>query len=455
MSVPGIVEGLGMSAKTIRLTVADAHSRHDLVVPADSTVAELLTVGGVDLERYVSTTTSGAAIDLDSEVSVTPGDGGVIWLFDRAAPAPARASRSGRTTEGTGLGRPRWTALALLLVIAVALVVCTVVAPSPLTISVSVTVLLAGAVALLAQPVRDRTTYVAFFAPVLASAAGALALSGFGDAGAMMATGAVAGATAACVRHAAARVHGRIAAGTTGVIAALWSVFAVLNAAAFIADVSATAVAALQVACAAPIFHYMRGAALDVDAGDLIDTPFVIRDAQGIRARPAAEPSPVHADQAAHQFLLARRRSEAGTVTACALALLSSLYALLTLGGPSVEMWCVLGGTLGIGCYLLLTSRSLRDGLARGAAMVAGAVIAVSAATALLTALPLSPLLITLVLVVSGGIVGCLAVPLARDWRSLGWSRTGDIFEAILLALSPAALVYGSGIAGQILEVFS
>ena len=80
-----------MAAKTIRLTIADAHSRHDLVVPADSTVAELLTVGGVDLHRYVGTTTSGAAIELDSEVSVTPGDGGVIWLFDRTATANAGA----------------------------------------------------------------------------------------------------------------------------------------------------------------------------------------------------------------------------------------------------------------------------------------------------------------------------------------------------------------------------
>ncbi|BDZ39584.1 hypothetical protein [Microbacterium suwonense] len=283
----GIVKGLEMSAKTIRLTVADAHSRHDLVVPADSTVAELLTVGGVDLRRYVSTTTSGAAIELDSEVSVAPGDGGVIWLFDReSTPAEPAGSAADATTSPAVRSRGRWTILSLLLALALGLVLCTVIAPTPMTVSVSVAVLLAGSFALLAQPVRDENVHVAYLAPALAAAAGALALSGFADAGAMMAMGMVAGATVACARHARARVHGRAASGDTAVIAVLWSVFAVVNAAGFLAEVSAAAITAVQIACAAPIFHYMRGAALEVDPEDLIDTPYVIRDAQGIRARP-------------------------------------------------------------------------------------------------------------------------------------------------------------------------
>lgn len=444
-----------MSAKTIRLTVADAHSRHDLVVPADSTVAELLTVGGVDLDRYVSTTTSGAAIALDSEVSATPGDGGVIWLFDRTATAQGSAPTAAATPAARSARvRRRWATLTLLLAIALGMVVCTVIAPSPVTVSVSAAVLAAGAIALLAQPVRDENAYVAFFAPLLAAAAGALALAPFSDAGAMMAAGTVTGATAACVRHARARMHGRMASESTAVIATLWSVFAVVNAAGFIAEIPAAAITAVQIACAAPIFHYMRGTALDVPPDDLIDIPYVIRDAQGIRATPAAEPSPVHPDRAARQFLLARRRSEAGTVTACLLALLSALYTLFVVDGRTIETWCVLGGTLGVGCYLLLTSRRLRDALARGAALTGGAVISASAVAALITALQVSPLLVAVILVVCGAIVGCLTVPLARDWRSLGWSRTGDILEGILLALSPAALIYGSGIAEQILEVF-
>src|SRR5690606_37786358 len=202
-------------------------------------------------------------------------------------------------------------------------------------------VLLAGALVLLGQPVLERNAYVAFFAPALAAGAGALALSSFGDAGAMIAAGAVAGATVACARHALGRAHGRLEAGSTAVVAVIWSVIAVLNAAAFIADISAAAITAVQIACAAPLFHYMRGAALEVDAHDLIDTPFVIRDAQGIRARPPAEPSPVRAERAAAQYRLARRRSEAGIVMACAVALLSSLYALTAFGGDSVEAWCV------------------------------------------------------------------------------------------------------------------
>ena len=349
----------------------------------------------------------------------------------------------------------RWTLLALLLMIALAMIACTAIAPSAMTISVSAAVLLAGALVLLGQPVRGRNAYVAFFAPSLAAGAGALALSSFGDAGAMMAAGAVAGATVACARHALARAHGQVEAGSTAVIAVIWSVIAVFNAAAFVADIPAAVVTAVQIACAAPVFHYMRGAALEVDAHDLIDTPFVIRDALGIRARPPAEPSPVRAESAAAQYQLARRRSDAGIVMACAIALLSSLYALPAFGGGSVESWCVLGGTLGIGCYLLLTSRKLRDGVARGAALVTGAVIAALAATSLVIALQISALLVALVLVLAGTVIGCLTAPLSNDWRSLGWSRTGDIVEGLLLALSPAALLYGSGIAGQILEVFS
>lgn len=444
-----------MSAKTIRLTVADAHSRHDLVVPADSTVAELLTVGGIDLKRFVSTTTSGAEIALDSEVAVTPGDGGVIWLFDREAERLSTAKKTRKKPrDGAVPSRQRWTSLALLLALTVGLLIATIVSPSTVTIAVSAAVLLAGAVALVAQPVSEEDAYVGFFAPVLAGAAGALALSAFGDAGAMMAAGTVAGATTACVRHARTRVIAPDLAGATAVIATLWSVFAVVNAAGFIAEIPASAITAVQIACAAPIFHYMRGKALDVEGEDLIDIPFVIRDAQGIRAQPPSEPSPIHADMATRQFQVARRRSEAGTVTACALALLSALYTLTTLPAPSIETWCVLGGTIGVGCYFLLTSRKLRDGLARGAALITGTVLTVLATAALITALQVSPLFVALALVVIGAIIGCITIPLARDWRSLGWSRSGDIFEGIFLALAPAALIYGSGIAGQILEVF-
>ncbi|WP_286299817.1 hypothetical protein [Microbacterium suwonense] len=125
------------------------------------------------------------------------------------------------------------------------------------------------------------------------------------------------------------------------------------------------------------------------------------------------------------------------------------------MGGGTVEAWCVQGGILGVGCYLLLTSRKVRDGLSRGAALITGALMTVLAATTVIVTLQFSALLIALALVVAGVIVGCLTVPLAGDWRSLGWSRTGDIIEALLLAFSPAALVYGSGIAGQILEVFA
>lgn len=444
-----------MSAKTIRLTVADAHSRHDLVVPADSTVAELLAVGGVDLQRYVGTTTSGAAIELDSEVSVTPGDGGVIWLFDRTATAKSGRTSSAKDASPAARSRQHWTLLTLLLTLALAMVACTVIAPGPVTISVSAAVLLAGALVMLAQPVRGRNTYVAYFSPALAASAGALALASFADAGAMMAAGAVAGATVACARHALTRVQGPASASSTAVIAVIWSVLAVVNTAAFIADVPAAAIAAVQIAGAAPLFHYMRGSALDVAADDLIDTPFVLRDAQGIRSRPPVEPSPVHADRAAGQYRLARWRSEAGIVMACALALLSSLYVLPTSTDGSLGSWCVLGGTLGVGCYFLLTSRKLRDGLSRGAALATGAVMAVLTAATLIVTLQFSALVVAVVLVLAGTIVGCLTVPLSGDWRSLGWSRTGDILEGLLLALSPAALLYGSGIAGQILEVFS
>ncbi|GAA3932728.1 hypothetical protein [Microbacterium soli] len=443
-----------MSAKTIRLTVADAHSRHDLVVPADSTVADLFAVGGVDLSRYVGTTASGAALDLADEVSAVPGDGGVIWLFDRTAAAPdgGAARAAGRAAPGLP-ARERWTLLALLLTVASAILAGTIIAPGPVTISVSVAVLLAGALLLLAQPVRESSGHVAFVAPGLAAAGGALAVASFGDAGAMIAAGTIAGATAACARHARTRASGRTESGSTAVIAAIWSVVATVDAAAFLFEITAATIAAVQIAAAAPLFHYMRGSALDVDADDLLDIPFVIRDAPGIRARPPAEPAPVRRDLAAAQYRAARQRSTAGIVMACALALLSSLYALVSFPGGSVASWCVIGGTLGVGCYLLLASRRLRDGSARAAALSTGALVSVLAATALVLALAVPALLVAIVLVPAGIVIGCVTAPLSGGWRSLGWSRTGDILEGLMLALAPAALLYGSGLAGQILEV--
>lgn len=443
-----------MSAKTIRLTVADAHGRHDLVVAADSTVAELLTVGGVDLNRYVGTTTSGAAIDLDSEVSAVPGDGGVIWLFDRAETAAASRSSTKRSAT-SAQSRKNALLLALLLAITAVLVACAAISPTALIVSVTSLLLLAVAVILLVQPVRDSTTYVAFVAPFLAAGAGAAVLAPFGDAGAMMAAGLVLGATAACVRHAQAQMRGPVAAATTAVIAVLWSVVAVLASAGFVVEIPAVTITAVLIAGAVPVFHYVRAAAFDVDPNELIDTPFVIRDAQGLRLATPVEPSPVHAHVATQQYLLARRRSEAGIIMACTLALLSALHTVPSTVGGSIESWCVLGGAMGAGCYFLLTSRMLRDGIARAATLITGTLISVLAAAAILLSLQANGLLVALGLVIAGVIVGCLAVPLSRDWRSLGWSRTGDIIEGLLLALSPAALLYGSGIAGQILEVFS
>ncbi|HZU94966.1 MAG TPA: hypothetical protein VFF85_15165, partial [Microbacterium sp.] len=169
-----------MSAKTIRLTVADAHGRHDLVVAADSTVSELLAVGGVDLRRYVGITTSGAAIDLDSEVSVSPGDGGVIWLFDRTETA-SRAESPAKISSSDG-PQHHPLLLSLLLMITAVLVLCAVIAPTPPIVSASAVLLLAGAVALLTRPVSDSTIYVAFVAPLLGCAAGAVALASFRDA---------------------------------------------------------------------------------------------------------------------------------------------------------------------------------------------------------------------------------------------------------------------------------
>lgn len=445
-----------MSAKTIRLTVADANGRHDLVVAADSTVSELLAVGGVDLRRYVGTTSSGAAIDLDSAVSVTPGDGGVIWLFDRTQTDAGSASGSAATSAAPVIRSARDPLLlALLLLITAILTLCAVISPSPMIVVPCAVLLLVGALSMLAQPVSDSTLYVAYVAPLLGGAAGAVSLAAFQDPGGMIAAGLVAGATVACIRHAQAQVQGPIPRATTAVIAVLWSVFAVIDTAAFLAEIPAATMTAVHIACAVPLFHYMRAAALDVDANELIDTPFVIRDAQGLRSETPVAPSPVHAEGAARQYLIARRRSEAGIVSACALALLSALFAVPAATGHTIETWCVLGGALGAGCYFLLTSRTLRNGISRAAALVTGALISSLAAAALVVSLQPSGLLVALVFVLAGALVGCLTVPLARDWRSLGWSRTGDIVEGLLLALAPAALLYGSGIAGQILEVFS
>ncbi|MCM3778136.1 hypothetical protein [Microbacterium hydrocarbonoxydans] len=445
-----------MSAKTIRLTVADANGRHDLVVAADSTVSELLAVGGVDLRRYVGTTTSGAAIDLDSTVSVTPGDGGVIWLFDRTQTEVGPTSgRTARKDAPLARSHRDPLLLALLLLITAVLLLCAVLTPTPLVVGLSAVTLLGSAVGMLARPVSDSTLSAAYIAPLLGGAAGAVLLAGFHDPGAMIAAGLVAGATIACIRHAQAQVAGTVPRATTAVIAVIWSVFAVVDTAAFLAEIPAAAMTAVHIACAIPIVHYMRAAALDVDPNELIDTPFVIRDAQGLRSGTPVPPSPVHAEAAARQYFIARRRSEAGIVAACTLALLSTLFAVPTAVDRSIESWCVLGGSLGAGFYFLLTSRTVRNGLSRAATLVTGAIVSAVSAAALILSLQPSGLLVALGLLLAGVVVGCLTVPLARDWRSLGWSRTGDIVEGLLLALAPAALLYGSGIAGQILEVFS
>ncbi|MBY0689516.1 hypothetical protein [Microbacterium marinilacus] len=436
-----------MPTSSVRLVLAGSGRRRDLSVPVDATVREVLTSSGVDPSRMGVMSAGGDLLDLDEAVGERMRDGSLLWLFDGdAAAASARAAAAAQRDARRAASPHVGVQAAGLAAVAAAVTAAALIDPSGLGAIVAAGVLGLGALALLLHPSTAEADLPAMLAPVVAFAAGAAAAASTGFPGAVVAVGAVSAATAACVRHGVARLRGQRVQPVTGISAALWVFVALVLSLSFVTEMPAVVAPALLLGTAAPLFRALTSIATTVEDEDLLDMPYLIRDAPGVRTAPSRSPRPVRRRAVERSFAESWRRCDAAATLLSATVAVSAVVLMLLAPSGTVAGWCLVGGTGGVGAFLVLAARGLRAGVTKSAARLGGVTALVAVAVHLSATLPFTPLLSALALLVLGAGVAATILPTAKGWRSLGWSRTGDIVEGTLIALAPAALLYGSGV---------
>lgn len=435
----------------MNLVLAGAGRRRDLTVPSDVTVRELLHASGLDSSRVGVIGPAGDPLPLDVAVGEQAPDGSLLWVFDTSAAVSAsRAADEAQRRRRARSDVPAAVRIALVATLALALTAAAMLQPNSSWTALAVALLALGAGALVFHPAAAASEVLVMLAPVVAFAAGAVALSGSGSATAVLAVGAISAATVACLRHGYARLRAQPVRSITGVGAIVWSTLAVVLTACFLFGMPVHAPAALLLGASPLAFRALTPASVPIEEEDLLDMPFLVRDAPGVRGGLPRPPRRVDRTEVSTTIVEAGRKRDAGAVLLAIITAASAWALLMTVPAGTVSAWCALGGTAGVAAFLALWSRTAHQGMTKVASgiasMAAGAAVIVHVAPLQ----PLLPAVLALSLFACGAIAALLIRAVQKGWRSLGWSRAGDLLEGALVALTPATLLYASGIIDEI-----
>lgn len=439
-----------MSGASVHLVLAGAGRRRDLTVPADVTLRELLVSSGIDVGRVGVVGAAGDPLDLDAALGDATPDGSLLWIYDgSAAGRAALAAREARRRQRPDTARASWQAAGIVAV-AVAATAAAVIHPAGAAVAVAAALLGAAALALVLHPRAEGSDALTLLAPVLGFAAGACAASPLAAPQAVVATAAIAGAAVACVRHGRAMLRQQAVLPVTGISAVLWVAVALVIATMFLAGMPAHAAPALFLAAAPLLFRALAPTSVPIEEEDLLDMPFVIRDAPSVRGGTPRPPRRVRRSEVEATIRDAGRRRDAGALVLGALTATSAWWLLAVTPTHTIGGWCAVGGVAAVAAFLALWSRTAHRGAAKTVAILSAIGTLVPLVAHVLPLIPLSPLVTALALALSGLLAVALMRPVHKGWRSLGWSRAGDILEGFCVALAPAALLYASGIIDEI-----
>ncbi|MGV9768903.1 hypothetical protein ACWDR7_05385 [Microbacterium sp. NPDC003461] len=439
-----------MAGTSVNLVLAGSGRRRDLAVPSDVTVRELLRASGLDPLRMGVIGPAGDPLPLDEPVGEGLSDGSLLWVFDTAAAADAsRAADEAQRRRARAGGHPA-VRVAVLVTLAVALTIAAVLQPQTPWAAVAAAALALGAGALAFHPEAAENDVRAMLVPIVAFAAGAVASSGTASPQAVLTVGAVCAATAACLRHGYGLLRRQPVLPVTGISAVTWTVTAAVLAVCFLFALPTHTPAALLLGAVPLAFRALTPASVPIDEEDLLDMPFLIRDAPGVRETMPRPPRRVARDDIAGTIREAGRRRDSGAILLAAISAVSAWALLDAVPAGTVAAWCALGGVAGVAAFLGLTSRTAHRGITKVATGVGATATLVPLVLHAAPLWPLLPLLLALALVVCGLIAVLLIRPAQAGWRSLGWSRTGDMLEVAFVALTPAVLLYASGIIDEI-----
>jgi hypothetical protein len=303
--------------------------------------------------------------------------------------------------------------------------------------------LVTGALALvlaLARPAARTATTLA--APVLGLAAGIAATDpGTGaDVRLALVVGLIAAAAVSAVRYLTTRAA-RAGDDLAAVLAVGLAVVAVVALGVLLAGLPGTVAAAVLVGLVPVALRALPVLSLSVPDEQLVDLAHVSRTAPTVRGARPRGLGRVNERQVARTVGQAEVRSDAGVLLVCLLPPLLVPPVLTAAPAGSVPGWGALALVVALVAALALQPRAARGDVARWAPRVAAAIVLVE--VALLAGDRLGPLPVTAAVgLLLALLCALLALPLARGWRSVGFSRLADLVEnlGVVLAL-PAALV--------------
>ncbi|MDQ1123578.1 hypothetical protein [Microbacterium trichothecenolyticum] len=444
-----------MSAEVVhgrRVALVDGASRYDLVVPLHASVDDVLRAAAVSPDGIRIVGVAGREIDRATTMRSLD-DGVVLVLVDPSASSGAAAE----PPESPNVARRVPAAWAALAVGGGILALLRLLGGDALTAPVRVPVAFIALAAALASAavfsvaVRDRTATLVPVACLVALAfgGGAALVPDLPASSALVAvfTGllsgsVVAGVTGVLGATAALRAQGRTAAIVAAVLAAIWGLGLLLH-------LDATAPAAVTLGIVPIAQRVLQASLVDVAPGTFVDyarfqtTRWTVRQSL---------PDEVRTIDAADADALVERSAARLTVGVVMLVTAGAASAFTALPSFPGDDPVILGGRIALASTvvlsLLLGSRKSTVPFLRWVERSGAAVVVAAVLVALLPAVTSGLLVIVAGVCLAVGL-GCalLTVPIGRGFRSLGWSRTGDVIEALATALSlPAGMLAAGGV---------
>lgn len=433
-----------------RVALIDGDSRFDLVVPLQARVDDVLRAAGSAPTRHTRVVGISGREILRSTPMTGLDDGAVLVLVDPTASLPGATVRSAEA-RAARVASAWWVLAAGGGILALLRLQSADALPEQVRAPVAALALVAALLAAAVFGLRARTR-TATLAPVV----GVIALA-FGGGVAVVPdlpasadlvavfTGVLSAAIVAGVLGVlgstdALRAQSRTATIVLAMLAAVWGAALLLH-----LDVSAPAAVTLGLVPVAQ--RILQASLVDVAPGTFIDYGRFQSTRWTVRQNLPDEVRTIEADDADALVERSTARLSIGTVLLIAAGAASAFAALPSF--PAGEP-VVLGGRIALAVTvvlaLLLGSRrstvpSLRWVARSGAVVVLAAVL-----WALLPAF--SPELLVAIagiLLLVGLGAALLVIPVGRGLRSLGWSRTGDVFEALATALSLPAGMLAAG----------
>ncbi|MEV7694364.1 hypothetical protein AB0N73_13660 [Microbacterium sp. NPDC089189] len=433
-----------------RLAILDGDARHDLVVPIDATLADALTVLGIRQEvgRDVLLEVDGREVSPLVRVDELA-DGTVLALVDLSQRLTPQGRR-GRRREGRGEAPGAWWMLGGvgLLLAVLSLFVPEAFDPST-RIAVAVIVGLGAVaagllVAARATPARPGADAELVAVLLLAFAAGTAVIPVLPAATTVLQVfvGLLAASVIAALLALVGRpagIHARLSAATTLllVLAGVWALALVLG-------LPPTAPAAVTLGLAPVALRVLLATLVDVPPGMFIDYAQYQTTRWSVRQQLPEEINSIAATDARNLVARSTGRLVAGTFILTVAVVLCAPLAIPDFGASDPLVFSAriaLAATVVLA--LLLGARKFSTPLLRWLPRIAAAaivVVTVLAATRDAGAVELT--VIAGICLAVGALAALVIIPASRGANSLRWSRLGDVFEWIAIALSlPAGLL--------------